>query len=81
MSSMKPKIAVINVLYVCTVFVQHDSHIGYIKLYLLLKWKKDFKSSLGSDIMLLFYKELILLYHFTAYLMKTLVRLPNSYYF
>ena len=67
MSSMKPKIAVINALYVYTVFVQHDSYIGYIKLYLLLKWKKNFKSSLGSDIMLLFYEELILLYHFTAY--------------
>ena len=40
MSSMKPKTAVINVLYVYTVFVQHDSYIGYIgyiKLYLLLK--------------------------------------------
>lgn len=37
MSSMKLKITVINVLYVYTVFVQHDSYIGYIKLYLLFK--------------------------------------------
>ena len=67
MSSMKLKITVINVLYVYTVFVQHDSYIGYIKLYLLLKWKKNFKSSLHNDIMLFFYEELILLNHFTAY--------------
>ena len=34
---MKLKITVINVLYVYIVFVQHDSYIGYIKLYLLFK--------------------------------------------
>lgn len=63
---MKIKI-ITNVLYDYFVLIQGDGYIRYIKLYLLLKRKKSFISSLVSNTTLFFHQALILLNHLIAY--------------